>query len=233
MNELFKVARHDGPSPEARAAMWTGIETAASVSMGAASGGSAFAAAKAALVSSKLVLGLVLGASLTMGVVATLITLDVTRAPAPAIRLVAAPRTPRARDRSSRKERDPSGRRSRRRGHGPYRACHRARSHHEGVYHDHQGVGGRAADRLDPHSPSRTASREKARMVSEARGALHRGEPDVALRIVRAARATAGARMVPEELTVEAQALRASGDEEGAKRVEATIASSYPDPSLR
>ncbi len=232
MNELFKVARHDGPSPEARAAMWTGIETAASVSVGAASGGSAFAAAKAALVSSKLVLGLVLGASLTMGVVATLITLDVTRAPAPAIRLVAAPRTLEPETVPAVKSET------------PVVAGHvvAVTAPTEPVIELAPTTKASTTTTKESAVAQRTGSTtlseqdrlaREARMVSEARGALHRGEPDVALRIVRAARATAGARMVPEELTVEAQALRASGDEEGAKRVEATIASSYPDPSLR
>ena len=72
----------------------------------------------------------------------------------------------------------------------------------------------------------------EARMVSEARGALHRGDPETALRVVRAARSQAGARLVPEELTVEAQALRAMGDEAGAQRVEADLAGKFPEQAI-
>ena len=61
---------------------------------------------------------------------------------------------------------------------------------------------------------------------------MHRGEPETALRIVRAARSQAGARLVPEELTVEAQALRAMGDEAGAQRAEADLAGKFPEQAI-
>jgi hypothetical protein len=230
MNELFKAARQDGPSLEARAAMWTGIETASlSVAGSAVGGGSAFAAAKAAVLSSKLVLGLVLGASLTVGVAATLVTVNVVSMRNARI---AQPTTVQAVDREE-------------------HVASRAKQNDEAIVgHARQATPdapviielGKKDETVPAPAPTTrmgttTLSEHdrlarEARMVSEARGALHRGEPDVALRIVRAARTQPGARLVPEELTVEAQALRATGDEAGAKRIEADLAERYPDHSL-
>ena len=38
--------------------------------------------------------------------------------------------------------------------------------------------------------------------------------------------------MVPEELTVEAQALRAMGDEAGARQVDAELAGKFPEQAI-
>jgi hypothetical protein len=231
MYELFKAARQDAPTPESRAAMWTGIDSCISAaslsSLGASSNGSAFAAAKAAIMSSKLVLGLVLGASLTVGVAATLVAINVAGRDARPKMVEAQPvAMPRTLDRPAPIETLSAERRAVIAGHAV-------------AAPDVIELGKK--DEPVTTTPSHTSTvalsehdrlAREARMVSEARGALHRGEPDIALRIVRAARAQPGARMVPEELTVEAQALRAAGDDEGAKRIEANLASQFPDHSL-
>jgi hypothetical protein len=227
MSSLFQAARQDGPTPEARVAMWTGIEVA-SISMGASGG--TLAAAKAAIASSKLVLGLVLGATLTLGAAGVFVVMHLTQSPGAApteMRTVGTPRS---------------------------------LAHDDGLTLDEQVgpvggvrapvvIAGRVAPsdvvELGPSKKDNHAERAgtttlsehdrlalEARMVSEARGALHRGDTDLALRIVRAARTSPGARMVPEELTVESQALRVAGDEAGAKRVEADLATRFPDHSL-
>ncbi len=225
MQELFDAAKADGPSAESRAAMWTGIETA-SLSIGAGSGGGlgsggTLAAAKAAIVSSKVVLGLVLGASLMVGVAGAMVVVIMTGAPrAVSPRVQATPY-------------------SLERGHLDAKLDDREQAPASPLV-----ITGRvASDQLEiiKTSPDTAATRtgtvtlsehdrlaREARMVSEARGALHRGDPDLALRIVRGARNQPGARMVPEELTVEAQTLRAMGDEAGAQRIDAELAGKFP-----
>jgi hypothetical protein len=238
LEQLIEAAKHDGPTPESRIAMWTGIQTAASLSAGAGSvGGSAFGAAKAALVSSKLVLGLVLGASLTVGVAGAFVAFTVSQ---PSFRGVQphALATPRALARTRDDDR------------GDVRADtdvapnaatvvlitgHLVTPQSDSPLTHEQA---RAQTKDDVHNPPATVVSEQdrlageARMVREARGALHRGDPDLALRIVRAARTQPGARMVPEELTVEAQVLRAMGDEAGAKQVDADLANRFPAHTL-
>ncbi len=225
-HNLFEAARQDAPSETARDAMWAGIQ-------GATVGGVGSAAALKAtgVASSKLALGIALGA--TIGIAATVIALTTSsfssssaphvdhtarslehvtqnvEAPPPVIVTghVVAQQTPQA-----------------------------------SVELDQKPANTQAAQTAQTAQPARTATTTlsehdrlalEARMVSEARGALHRGEPETAIRIVRAARSQAGARMVPEELTVEAQALRAMGDEAGAQRAEADLAGKFPEQAIQ
>jgi hypothetical protein len=235
VQQLLEAAKHDGPTPESRIAMWTGIQTAASLSAGAGgAGGSAFGAAKAALVSSKLVLGLVLGASLTVGVAGAFVAFTVSQ---PSFRGVqphalATPRTlANTRDEA---ETDVA----------PNVATAVMVTGHlvtpqSDSPEAHEQARAQTQPKDEAHTPPATVALSEqdrlageARMVREARGALHRGDPDLALRIVRAARTQPGARMVPEELTVEAQVLRAMGDEAGAKQVDADLANRFPAHTL-
>lgn len=222
MKDLFDVARDDGPPPSARAEMWAGIQTA---TLGAPS--AAFAAKGAGILSSKLALGIALGASMTVGIAATALAIArTTHVPAFSQSSVATPRSLDV-DRVAEPERPVEAVRTPVviTGHvangsteNPIELkdedeshLHHARASQSAVLSEH--------DRLAL----------EARMVSEARGALHRGDADAALRIVRAARTQPGARLVPEELTVEAQALHALGDDAAAKRVEADLAGRFPE----
>ena len=94
--------------------------------------------------------------------------------------------------------------------------------------------------RAAPRSPSRShalpdesdpLSREAA-FISEARASLVRGDALGALRKTRAARALPTRQLEPEELAVEAQALRALGREGEATAIEATLRSRYPESAL-
>ncbi len=215
MKELFDMARTDGPSETARDSMWTGIQTA---TLGAAGAPSALATIKGAgILSSKLALGIALGASMTVGVAATVFAITRPNAPTHSAS-VASPRTldrdELAQDRPVEAVRPPV-----------------VITGHVGdtvELKDEPQRSEREHVAIAPLSEHDRLARE-ARMVSEARGALHRGDAEQALHIVRAARATTGARMVPEELTVEAQALRALGDEDGAKRIDAELAGKFPE----
>jgi hypothetical protein len=218
--ELFAAAKEDGPSETSRDAMWAGIQTATV-------GASSLAAVKGAgIASSKLALGIALGATLTVGVAGAVLALALTRttsAPRASERVTAiAPRTlerPTTQDDAVTQPVVITG--------------HVAQTAPTAVTP--------APVELDSAAVTRTSTTtlsehdrlaREARMVSEARGALHRGEPETALKIVRAARHQPGARLVPEELTVEAQALRAMGDEAGAQRAEADLAGKFPEQAL-
>lgn len=80
-------------------------------------------------------------------------------------------------------------------------------------------------------APEDALARE-ARLVGEARALLAAGNAQAALARVRAARAMPSPQLVPEELTVEAQALRALGQADEASGVSATLRSQFPDSAL-
>ncbi|HSQ65973.1 MAG TPA: hypothetical protein VLM85_22280 [Polyangiaceae bacterium] len=226
--ELLEQARFDGPSAAAQEAMWSGIQASTAASTAASA---AVAAKGLGVLSSKLVLGMALGASVALGVAGTIVALRSststgheveaarvreTREIAPPVEM---PRLPVVI-----------------RGHVAPTADPK----------DEITVEPAAADKTPATQATQPAQvapappvlseqdrlAREARTVSEARGALRRGEPEVALRLVRAERHKRGARMVPEELNVEIQALRATGDEVGARAAEAELAGKYPEQSL-
>ena len=89
--------------------------------------------------------------------------------------------------------------------------------------------------------PARGASRaasaddalaREASLVDAARNALARGDAREALRAIRATRALPERQLLPEELTVEGQALRMVGRGDQAAAVEADLKSRYPDSAL-
>ncbi len=69
-------------------------------------------------------------------------------------------------------------------------------------------------------------------LVSEARGALVRGDAKGALSAVHAAQALDSHALDPEELALEARALRAQGSAAAAAEVEARLRARYPDHAL-
>jgi hypothetical protein len=76
-----------------------------------------------------------------------------------------------------------------------------------------------------------TLARE-ASLLAEARKALVRSDALSALQIVRGLRSLPERQLVPEELTVEAQALRGLGLDDDAKVVETTLRERFPDSVL-
>ncbi len=72
----------------------------------------------------------------------------------------------------------------------------------------------------------------EAQLVSEARGALGRSDPARALQAIRAARALPSHQLAPEELAVEAQALRALGRAGDANDVDEKLRSKFPESAL-
>lgn len=82
-----------------------------------------------------------------------------------------------------------------------------------------------------PAAPLDSLARE-AQLVSEARGALGRGDATRALQAVRAARSLPSHQLAPEELAVESQALRALGRPTEATKVDETLRSQFPESAL-
>jgi len=217
--DLFAAAKLDQPSDAARDTMWASIQLA-SVAFVPNAPASAHLAAKA-IASSKLALGIALGASITVGVAGAILVM--TR---PSVETRSAVTEPR--------ELEPAIERT-----TVVRLPPAAM-----VITGHAAPAMESVEIDAVEKPAATAAgaahvlserdrlAQEARMVAEARGALHRGDPETALRVVRAAKAKRGARLVPEELTVEAQALRAMGDEAGAARVDAELAGKFPEQDL-
>jgi hypothetical protein len=80
-------------------------------------------------------------------------------------------------------------------------------------------------------TPEDALARE-ASLVVEAREALGRGDPQSALRAIRAARMLPSHQLGPEELAVEARALRALGKDDQAKDVDSTLRKRFPESAL-
>lgn len=231
--ELLQQAKLDAPSSAAREAMWTGIETqaaASTVAATAAEPGKVIAAKGLGVFSSKLIAGIALGASVAIGAaVAVLVTNHASRSAETDVEV--------SRAREMREI-------------GPLVVMPRLPALIQGhavtadpkddditieATPDKADKTEKAAPPVAVAAPALSESdrlAREARTVSEARGALRRGEPEAALRIVRAERRKKGARLIPEELNVEIQALRAMGDEVGARNAEAELTGKYPEQSL-
>ncbi len=221
--ELLEQAKFDAPTDAAREAMWSGIQTQAAAS--------AVVAAKGfGVLSSKLVLGIALGVSIAGGTAAVLLGMHSSRG--------ADDETEVARTHEIREIASPAE---------MPRLPVVIQGHTVGTAVDSkdditvESTPEKTAPTTGPTTapvgaPPALSEQDRlareARTVSEARGALRRGEPEAALRLVRAERHKHGARLIPEELNVEIQALRAMGDEVGARRAEAELAGKYPEQSL-
>jgi hypothetical protein len=98
--------------------------------------------------------------------------------------------------------------------------------------------GARAASVHAGTSPATAAEAEsdtlarEASALAAARAALARRDALSALQIVRSLRALPGRQLVPEELAVEAQALRGLGLDQDANAVETRLRARFPDSVL-
>ena len=80
-------------------------------------------------------------------------------------------------------------------------------------------------------APDDALARE-ASLVVEAREALRRGDPQAALRAIRGARTLPSHQLGPEELALEARALRALGKDDQAKDVDSLLRKQFPESAL-
>jgi ribonuclease E len=213
---LLRAAREDGPSAGSRARIWDGVAlTAAGGSaVGAAVAGKTAASAGTAKI--LFVTGALLGSAITVGVAAMALHVGAPRLHSePAVVVRADPESAAIAPAASPLQALPPS--ALPASNPPPAAATEA-------------TASRRA-KVRAHSVEDSLARE-AELVAEARGAIVRGEPTVALNALHAAQALPGHALEPEELSLEVRALRAKGDLDGANAAEARLRAKYPDNAL-
>jgi hypothetical protein len=218
MRAWLEAAKADGPSVGARTKMWGAIASSSAAGTGAAMGSAG--AAK------MLVGGTLLGAAATVGIAATMIYVaGANRTPIAGRTQVGAPRD------TVSAAADPGAGADTHAGGG---AEMRARGGAGADMHAGAGAGAkvtRPAHFGRANAPEDALAREAA-WLDQARSALARGDGRTALRAAQAARSLPGGQLLPEELTVEQQALRKLGKIDQADAVEADLKAQYPESAL-
>jgi hypothetical protein len=244
LRALIEAAKADGPSTAARAKVWAGVSTMVGEAATAASGAGGGVATGSAGAVKMLVLGTLLGGSVTVGIGAAVLivghvpmrgTTVSVAAPAPADLgslsrpgLASSPGRSRTVE-AARPAPDPGAVADR----GAMRAAGDS-TRRAAARLSAPDVTTRAAIRASAKAGAGegdTLARE-AQALAEARGALARRDALSALQIVRSLRALPGRQLVPEELAVEAQALRGLGLDDDASAVEARLRVRFPDSVL-
>jgi hypothetical protein len=255
---LLKGARADAPGAAAKAKVWSGVSATlgGAAGAGAAGAGAAgFGTSGAGLSAAKmLVAGTLLGGALTVGLAAMLLRIGPAPSPSTTPPSVAAafagatvaapdPPTPPA---APAIDAFASGAGAGANmlpgaqvttgsspGASPASAAHAATSAPRHGSPQHGPHPAAASAPLPSRHPSGDdALTREASLVASARAALSGGNAEEALRLVRSARSMPSPQLVPEELTVEAQALRALGKADDARGVDATLHSQYPESAL-
>ncbi len=216
------AAKADGPSAGARTKMWGAIASSNAAGTGAAMGSAG--AAK------MLVGGTLLGAAATVGIAATMIYIAGPNRAAIAM----GAQVGAARDMVSAAA-DPGPGANTHAGAGADMRVGVSVGVGVGVSAD-AGVSAGAKATRPAHlgrtnAPEDALAREAA-WLDQARSALARGDARTALRAARTARSLPGGQLLPEELTVEQQALRKLGRIDQADAVEADLKAQYPESAL-
>lgn len=223
---LLESAKAEAPSMAARAKIWSSVSSAAGLAGAGAAGASAAVASGAA--TKLLLLGGLLGSTLTIGVAATALYLRPPPPPRPAPpAMVQAPAPkidgPASTTADGIPALSPAAPAA-----TPVLAMPAA-----SVSSTATPTVATAALAPRPVAPSpEDALMREASLVAEARAALVRGDAAAALRAVRAARRLPSHQLEPEELSLEAQALRALGRGDDATAVDGTLKGKYPDHAL-
>jgi hypothetical protein len=208
---LLRAARQDGPSAAGRSQIWSGVaaNAAGKVALGAgAAGGKAAAGAATAKL---FAMGALLGSAVTVGVAALALHLGApSLKPDPTV-IVRADTD--GENLAPRHSAPPA----------PAAALTATDAPPRGA------GGGKHAGRA--HLPGDSLGHE-ARLVEEARGAIVRGEPEVALSALYAAQALPDHALEPEELSLEVRALRAMGRLDDANTADARLRAKFPDHAL-
>ena len=220
---LLRAAKADAPNAVARAKVWSSVASAVGGAAGAAGAAGSASTAPGALLtggagaSNMLALGTLLGGAVTVGLAAMLLRIGPvpSETPGPSSTPIAAlaAASPAARP-------DPP------QVFLPLVA--------PVVAPPPAATATAPAPRTTPAStttPDDALARE-ASLVVEAREALGRGDPQSALRAIRAARMLPSHQLGPEELAVEARALRALGRDDQAKEVDSTLRKRFPESAL-
>lgn len=252
---LLKSARADAPSTAARAKVWSGVSGTVGGMAGAGAGASGLGASGAASTSAAKLLaaGTLLGGVVTVGLAALLLHVGPAPRQAPPASTAAAFAASLASPQPPSRLReapapaldtaapglntlpgvDAPGHAGK--ADGTSSPVARGASGATGSCHGAARKSKRPVATTPPASrPSAgdDALTREASLVAGARTALASGSAEEALRLVRAARAMPSPQLVPEELTVEAQALRSLGKADEARGVDATLHAQFPDSAL-
>ena len=219
VRSLFAAAREDAPDSSTHEAMWDRVALATGLAASAAAVGSAAGAgSKAAIApaSKLLVVGALIGvASSALGVLVAVGVMQPDAGVAVSAR-PAGPRVVRVAQAGARRT-DPEPRRR-----APSRIVRE------------DGLAARAAPSAYPHAAPDPVSEltEEARLVTDARAALVAGDPARALALVRSTRHLSTRALEPEELGLEARALRALGRADEAAATELLLKRRFPGHAL-
>jgi len=244
LRSLVEAAKADAPSAAARAKVWAGVSSAVGGAAAATGGTAGGVVAGSVGVAKMLVVGALFGGTLAVGIGAAMLFLGRPHAVAPvAATLAAGGRSEGAFVAISANEMAPAAL--------PVSADeadlnapaavsaarpHGARMASVGVVpvapaETARKAAAARAGFVGPASPDDTLARE-ASQLSEARKALVRRDALSALQIVRGLSALPARQLVPEELAVEAQALRGLGLDDDANSLETTLHERFPDSVL-
>jgi len=222
VNKLLAAARADTPNAAARTKVWSGVSSAVG-GAAAVAGGTATSAlvAGGASATKLLAVGALFGGSLAVGLATVLLHVGPT------------PTTPRT-------TADPALEAAS----APSALSAGVQSIWTRTPSPSLGVGPAEVATATPPAAVRAAAphakraihedmlAREASLVAEARGALARSDPRTALRAIRSARALPSRQLVPEELAVEEQALRALGRSDEANGIDVQLRLQYPEAAL-
>ncbi len=247
LRSLIEAAKADAPTAAVRTKVWAGVSSAVGEAA-AATGAAALAGSTSAM--KMLVLGTLLGGSLTVGVGAALLFVGpipnsgnpgaatagmAMAAGAGPVRPVAATQIAESARTSASKEvfdsvpaRNPGVGSSS----APRSSSAGAMAAHSVRAQPAHTAGVAATTRTASHGDVDDALAREASLLASARSALSRSDALSALQMVRGLRALPAAQLMPEELAVEAQALRALGLNADADQVDTTLRSRFPDSVL-
>lgn len=215
--KLLEKAKTDVPSAGTRARIWDGVSGAAAGTIGASS--TTASVIQSGSSGTKLLsIGSLFGGTLTVGVAALLLTLSpALHDPQPKASAL------RATGQATLVSAIQPAMRVSAAGVGDAKPAHTATSIAKPPS---------APARANKKTFSEDSLAHEAWLVSEARNALGHGNPELALRSIRAARALRSHQLVPEELAVEEQALRAIGRSDEANGIDVQLRLQYPDSAL-
>ena len=239
LRSLIEAAKADAPTAAARSKVWAGVSSVVGEAA-AATGAAALAGTSAAKV---LVIGALFGGALTVGIGAALLFVAPAHHPQGATAAAAAPATraapatpllkaspvsaaaevPRSTPASN------AGNAVTNPGSAPGSDATRAATDRSVKAHPAHAAKATHALLVDDRDD---ALAREASLLASARSALSRSDALSALQMVRRLRALPAGQLMPEELAVEAQALRALGLTSDADQVDSTLRTRFPDSVL-
>ena len=208
--ELLRAARADGPNAAVRAKIWSGVGAGAGGAVGAIGAAKGIGAASGGA-SKLLAMGALLGSTVTVGIAAMLFHIGPTLRPDPNVGVQAdsemaaiapAARATVAMDLPSRPTSS---------------AANGAQKH----------AAGNATGALREDALTR-----EAELVTTARTLVMRGDPQGALGVLHTARTLPSRALEPEELSLEARALRALHQDAEAAAAEESLKARFPESAL-